>query len=541
MRYSIHLVFGSGVCIMQYSYRIILVLASIVAIAVIAEFGKCYFDHYYYLPNGSNNITSTLQQNAYGVMQIRRIEIESSDEVFFSSVNEMILSVSNHLRKTRSRIDLEFQDWQHQHRRQRFFQVPWRLQDETFSNETHGIHYHRNTRLLRSHILKNDNGRTQNGIDANVSSDLGDSVDFMTSPSNESDGNVGQFNISINKSGGPMIMSEGHITGADNDIVHLSNLTNPLVNGTADGNADVVSSSTPSLASKVDIDDIELKENDVIKDNTTRLGINNNGYLNNASLEYNATTVAANKSLLYVNLDADARERSEVIDGIPQHAVDNSSTSIAMLARQSINDEDIQENVTQTEMNSMIVRPKKNKNITSLNSQPIEKEVIQSELGNVGDQDAENHEAKKKESTENVLQNGAINDHFENKSTDGILSNRISGDNLASEQVNQNTQDLQHEITLEERKIKIILIGGALMLICMMIFTAWQMSDHPDGIFANLCRLTISVVGMILSVILSPCRKHHIIGGGSHMHQPYGHVPLPTKEFGYNDPALEIS
>jgi hypothetical protein len=92
-------------------------------------------------------------------------------------------------------------------------------------------------------------------------------------------------------------------------------------------------------------------------------------------------------------------------------------------------------------------------------------------------------------------------------------------------------------------------ILGTLAAIAAMIFTAWQMSDNPDGIFASLCRLILTCVQLVIRVVMSPCRKYlpccysyrgHMAGTNGY-HEPYGHIPVSTMDYGYKDPALELT
>jgi hypothetical protein len=87
-----------------------------------------------------------------------------------------------------------------------------------------------------------------------------------------------------------------------------------------------------------------------------------------------------------------------------------------------------------------------------------------------------------------------------------------------------------------------------LLGLAAMIFTAWQMSDNPDGVFASLCRLIITCLSLVYRVVTSPCRKclpccfsphHHHVGNG--YHEPYGHMRVSTMDYGYKDPTLELS
>jgi len=90
-----------------------------------------------------------------------------------------------------------------------------------------------------------------------------------------------------------------------------------------------------------------------------------------------------------------------------------------------------------------------------------------------------------------------------------------------------------------------VTIFATLLGIFAMIFTAWQMSDNPDGIFASLCRLIITSIQLLLRVLCTPCRKCmpccFSYGSGSGYHEPYGHMPVSTMDYGYKDPALELS
>ena len=92
-----------------------------------------------------------------------------------------------------------------------------------------------------------------------------------------------------------------------------------------------------------------------------------------------------------------------------------------------------------------------------------------------------------------------------------------------------------------------VTIFATLLGVFAMIFTAWQMSDNPDGIFASLCRLIITSIQLLLRVLCTPCRKCmpccFSYGGssGNGYHEPYGHMPVSTMDYGYKDPALELS
>jgi hypothetical protein len=100
-------------------------------------------------------------------------------------------------------------------------------------------------------------------------------------------------------------------------------------------------------------------------------------------------------------------------------------------------------------------------------------------------------------------------------------------------------EKVMEEIKEEERKVRTIGGFGIFLAIFAMIFTAWQMSDNPDGIYAAMCRLIITIIGLVTRILLSPCRSCF---GGSHGSRNYaGHMPVSTMDYGYRDPALELS
>jgi hypothetical protein len=99
-------------------------------------------------------------------------------------------------------------------------------------------------------------------------------------------------------------------------------------------------------------------------------------------------------------------------------------------------------------------------------------------------------------------------------------------------------------------KFSFTIVLGVLAAIIGMIFTAWQMADNPDGIYAALCRLTLTCIQLAFRIIMSPCRKccgghwshhHHHLAGTNGYHEPYGHLPVSTMDYGYKDPALELT
>jgi hypothetical protein len=98
-------------------------------------------------------------------------------------------------------------------------------------------------------------------------------------------------------------------------------------------------------------------------------------------------------------------------------------------------------------------------------------------------------------------------------------------------------ETLQDEIKAEELKVKTVGGLGIFLGIASMVFTAWQMSENPDGFYAAMCRLIITILGLVFRILLSPCRS--CFGGSRNPH--YGHMPVSTMDYGYRDPALELS
>lgn len=172
------------------------------------------------------------------------------------------------------------------------------------------------------------------------------------------------------------------------------------------------------------------------------------------------------------------------------------------------------------------------------------------DLNNVSDKE-KNGDPNDMESASNLSDSkateGMIVENFEDKSTNGIMSSKNGADILGGENLEQdsssNNSDLIHELVIEERILKIAISVAVFISVIMMIITAWQMSDNPDGIYASLCRIIINVIGSIWTVLCRPCQRSNIgggVGNGVH-HRQYGQIPLSIKEYGYNDPALEIS
>ncbi|KAI2489635.1 hypothetical protein MHU86_24948 [Fragilaria crotonensis] len=85
----------------------------------------------------------------------------------------------------------------------------------------------------------------------------------------------------------------------------------------------------------------------------------------------------------------------------------------------------------------------------------------------------------------------------------------------------------KEEVELEHVQTEAKTAGsiGFLLALCGMIFTAYQMSENPDGIYASVCRLAITIIGCAFKLILMPCRN--FLGYRYHA----GHIPVSTMEY----------
>lgn len=473
---------------MQFSLRItvIQVVVIVVAIVVIVD----GFGGYYSLRNHSNNnlIPASQRSSTYGDRQVKRVIIESYWGLVFNSCNAIFISISKQFPKTRRRKNWQVEPYRYHHLLPELtFQLPRSFHDKILKSETPTIDNHRKNRSLSSATVTNDDRRGEELPSGNYSSNV-----------EQSPPSVITFQSSKKK---------GQKVTINNRPWNQENVTIEALNN---GNDTNLSNSTKSVGN----DYVNAVDNGAWNNEKVAVEGPING--NDTNLSNSTNSIENDNSLPIISQSYNGQK-------IPKLSSKNNS--------------ELWKNSTGTEIESLIIPP--NSSVSGANvSSEQEDDAVRNEAG---DQPKSEDPGKTNaKATESVLQNGAIHDNFEKENIDVMKNNKI-GEEIESKEVDASTQDLQHEITIEERKVKIIIIGGVLILLSMMIFTAWQMSDHPDGVFANACRFVISAIGMILYILFTPCRKHHHIIGGIHMHQPYGHVPLPTKEFGYNDPALEIS
>lgn len=86
----------------------------------------------------------------------------------------------------------------------------------------------------------------------------------------------------------------------------------------------------------------------------------------------------------------------------------------------------------------------------------------------------------------------------------------------------------------EEEAAKISFIYFMITMV-LMVFTAHQLSEYPDGVYANMCRLTITVLSVFFKLVLFPFRKvcgfgsrtgyaHHLVTNQNDFRDPYANT-----------------
>jgi len=102
----------------------------------------------------------------------------------------------------------------------------------------------------------------------------------------------------------------------------------------------------------------------------------------------------------------------------------------------------------------------------------------------------------------------------------------------------EEVQELETELKQEEIVARRAGGLGIFLGILAMIFTAHQMSENPDGIYASVCRLAITISSVVVKIVCYPCRKVMGFGGGN----PYGgHMPISTSDYNFRNSGFEMS
>jgi hypothetical protein len=138
-------------------------------------------------------------------------------------------------------------------------------------------------------------------------------------------------------------------------------------------------------------------------------------------------------------------------------------------------------------------------------------------------------------------QNENESDHYNNTSlpesvtsdtpTSTINNNTTQPDDLSPSEKEFIEEFMEKEEEIIKKKEEIVAeeVGGISMIIgiAFMIFTAWQMSENPDGVCASLCRLTFTVAGCFVKILLWPFKK--MCG---HRFSGYAHHLVATQDYG---------
>jgi hypothetical protein len=101
----------------------------------------------------------------------------------------------------------------------------------------------------------------------------------------------------------------------------------------------------------------------------------------------------------------------------------------------------------------------------------------------------------------------------------------IDDDPILNQEIKEEDDKDEQELQNVEKEAKTAGGIGFLLALLAMVFTAHQMSENPDGIYASVCRLAITVVGCALKLVLMPCRN--LMGNRYHA----GHIPVSTMEY----------
>lgn len=106
------------------------------------------------------------------------------------------------------------------------------------------------------------------------------------------------------------------------------------------------------------------------------------------------------------------------------------------------------------------------------------------------------------------------------------------------EELEEELEVKEEELEQEEREVRRIGGFGGFLAVLAMVFTAYQMSENPDGIYASFCRLTITLSGCAVKMMFMPFRSaaSGSGGGGGGGRRGYGHIPTGGADYGYRDP-----
>jgi hypothetical protein len=314
-------------------------------------------------------------------------------------------------------------------------------------------------------------------------------------------------------------------------ITHYASDFESLINTTESDNTDDMIESLLQTVNKTDIDqpigvEIGSENNGTVEDsNEHKAKTKSHAKVSNSS---HPTNPVSNSLVSEPTIDSsiDASENEHTLNDTTTDNGESSYTSEIdeTLRNKALNDETIT-NITINDNTDIITR----------------EEIIE------GDKDTHDSDSIVENSSgvNKPDDSGLINNNFEDNKFDSILEESTLGIEPSppaaspNGETNDNDSQLLNKINTEEIEFEIILISFGCISLILMIITAYQMSENPDGMYASICRFTIGIILSIWSFIRYPCCKPKISTGRT-SRQSYGHLPLSTKEYGYNDPTLEI-
>lgn len=93
----------------------------------------------------------------------------------------------------------------------------------------------------------------------------------------------------------------------------------------------------------------------------------------------------------------------------------------------------------------------------------------------------------------------------------------VGDDNTIFQAENVNPNISQSNNFESEKTVEKVTGGMIILSIIGMVFTAYQVAENPDGAFASICRLCITIAVFLIKLVMVPFRK---VFGGSSTHHP---------------------
>jgi len=104
---------------------------------------------------------------------------------------------------------------------------------------------------------------------------------------------------------------------------------------------------------------------------------------------------------------------------------------------------------------------------------------------------------------------------------------------MSNDSAEEEIEKLKKEELIEKEQVG----GWAIIIaVCLMILTAHQMAENPDGVYASTCRLVITVSGCFLKILFFPCNKLF-----KNRFRDHSHHLITTTDYRDSYPSLETS